>query len=253
MKMKRTIAMLLLLALTWMQGVGASATGWYIKRNGNAPPILSPEFQTIERYDGYYIDRNAASTGEKVLYLTFDAGYENGNIEKILDVLRQEGVPGAFFVLSHLILKNTELVKRMQREGHLVCNHTKNHKDMTACSREEMIKNLTDLEKICYEKTGKYPAKYFRFPEGNFDEPALATARELGYKSIFWSLAYADWDNAHQPKPEKAKKLLLANTHAGAVVLLHPTSSTNAAILKSLIEEWRAMGYRFGTLDELTR
>lgn len=207
----------------------------------------------ILSYDGYYIDPHVDDESERrVLYLTFDAGYENGNVEKILDTLAAENVPAAFFVLDHLILDNTELVMRMQKEGHLVCNHTKNHKDMTKCPKEEMVKNLTDLEKLCEEKTGCAMSKYFRFPEGRFSEEALACAQELGYQTIFWSFAYADWDNDKQPDPERAKKKILENTHNGAVILLHPTSATNAAILPDLIREWKAAGYTFGTLDELT-
>ena len=122
---------------------------------------------------------------------------------------------------------------------------------MTAVSREEMIKNLTDLEKIYEEKTGKSLAKFFRFPEGRFNKETVEVASTLGYKTVFWSLAYADWDNDRQPNPDKSIKLLLDNTHNGAVVLLHPTSKTNTLILQRLIKSWREKGYRFGTLDEL--
>ena len=229
------------------------AIGFYIPRAGNKRPRLPAEETVIEEHGGYYIDRHVDDESERrVLYLTFDAGYENGNVEKILDTLAAEEVPAAFFVLDHLILENTDLVCRMQKEGHLVCNHTKNHKDMTKCQKEEMVKNLTDLEKLCEEKTGSALAKYFRFPEGRFSEDALMTAEELGYKTIFWSFAYADWDNGKQPDPARAKKKILENTHNGAVILLHPTSATNAEILPELIREWKAMGYSFGTLDELT-
>jgi peptidoglycan-N-acetylmuramic acid deacetylase len=122
---------------------------------------------------------------------------------------------------------------------------------MTSVSREEMIKNLTDLEKIYEEKTGNSLSKSFRFPEGRFNKESIEVASELGYKTVFWSLAYADWDNERQPDAEKSIKLLLDNTHNGAIVLLHPTSKTNALILPKLIQSWRKMGYRFGTLDEL--
>lgn len=256
--MKRILAFLCcvsLLALVCSVSVSAAGKGqgFYIPRAGGKRPRLPADESVILSYDGYYIDPHVDDESERrVLYLTFDAGYENGNVEKILDTLATENVPAAFFVLDHLILDNTELVMRMQKEGHLVCNHTKNHKDMTKCQKEEMVKNLTDLEKLCEEKTGCAMSKYFRFPEGRFSEEALACAQELGYQTIFWSFAYADWDNDKQPDPERAKKKILENTHNGAVILLHPTSATNAAILPDLIREWKAAGYTFGTLDELT-
>lgn len=251
----------LILSLSLLAGASvlpaAAAVGeaksWYVPRNGGLRPVFSEEQARVSLYDGYYMDAKVDDgSGDRVLYLTFDAGYENGNVEKILDALRDEGVPAAFFILDHLLLENSDLVIRMQKEGHLVCNHTKNHKDMTKCQKEEMIKNLTDLEKLCEEKTGKALEKYFRFPEGRYSESSLATARELGYKSIFWSFAYADWDNAKQPDPKRATEKILKYTHNGAVILLHPTSATNAEILPALLKEWKRQGYRFGTLHELT-
>lgn len=225
---------------------------WYVRYNGKKQPHLPKEVTFGECDDVYWIDRNHGDDcEEKVIYLTFDAGYENGNVEKILDTLKAENVHGAFFILAHPVLKNTDLVKRMKEEGHLVCNHTKNHKNMTEVSAEEMKKNLTDLEKIYHEKTGYDLDKYFRFPEGEYNGDCLAVAKELGYKTVFWSFGYADWDNAKQPDPEKARKKILENTHNGEVILLHPTSETNAQILPELIRAWREAGFRFGTLDEL--
>lgn len=256
--MKRILAVLCMLSLLFSAfcfsgSAEGKAIGFYIPRAGGKRPRLPAEEAIIEKHGGYYIDRHVDDDSERrVLYLTFDAGYENGNVKKILDTLAAEDVPAAFFVLDHLILENTDLVCRMQKEGHLVCNHTKNHKDMTKCTKEEMKKNLTDLEKLCEEKTGCALAKYFRFPEGRFNEDALVTAEELGYRTVFWSFAYADWDNGKQPDPARAKKKILENTHNGEVILLHPTSATNAEILPELIREWKAMGYTFGTLDELT-
>ena len=140
----------------------------------------------------------------------------------------------------------------MSDEGHLVCNHTKRHRDLTGCTREEIESDLSALEAIYTEKTGLSLAKYFRFPEGKYSKEALESVKSLGYKTVFWSFAYADWDNKRQPSPEFAKTKILSNTHNGAVILLHPNSKTNALILSELIDEWRNMGYSFGTLDELT-
>ena len=247
------LAMLILLSSVINAKATSSAYAWFIKRNGNNTPGFSQESLMVESNNGFYIDKNAAKNCDKILYLTFDAGYENGNIEKTLDILKSENVPAAFFVLDNLILKNTDLIMRMESEGHLVCNHTKNHRDLTKCTKEEIVKNITDLEKIYEEKTGNALAKYFRFPEGRYSEEALKVVSDMGYKTIFWSFAYDDWDNTRQPNIEKAYKKVLSNTHDGAVLLFHPTSNTNVEILPSLIKEWQAMGYRFGTLDELTK
>lgn len=226
---------------------------WYIKRNGNSRPGFPKEANAVAEHGGYFIDeRFSESSAEKRLYITFDAGYENGNIEKILDVLKKENVPAAFFLLDNVILKNSDLVIRMANEGHLICNHTRNHKDLSNASEAEIAESLASLEKICEEKTGITMAKYFRFPEGKYSITALKRIEKLGYKTIFWSFGYDDWDNNRQPNSEKAIKKILDNTHNGEILLLHPTSATNAEILPTLISEWRKMGYTFGTLDELT-
>ena len=228
--------------------------GWYIKRNGNLRPEIQPEQELIYCYDGYFIDKKLKDNDEKkIIYLTFDLGYENGNTEKILNVLKNENVTAAFFVLDNIIVKNTDLVTRMAEEGHIICNHTKNHRNICNLSADEIEKNLTELEKLYTEKTGREMSKYFRFPEGRYSENALRCVQKLGYKSIFWSFAYDDWDNNRQPSESKAIKKILSNTHNGAVMLFHPTSETNAKIFKTLIDEWRKMGYSFGTLDELVK
>ncbi len=235
-------------------GIFAEAQGWYAVRNKeHKQPRLDAAQQIIEKYSGYYVDkRHSDNDEEKVIYLTFDAGYENGNIEKILNTLKDEDVKAAFFILENLINRNTDLVKRMADEGHTVCNHTASHKDMTKVENiEDFSAELSALEKIYFEKTGNEMAKFYRPPEGRYDEKSLGFADELGYKTIFWSLAYADWDNNKQPSTEKAMKILLDNIHNGAIILLHPTSATNAEILPKFISALRERGYRFGTLDEL--
>jgi peptidoglycan-N-acetylmuramic acid deacetylase len=227
---------------------------WYIKRNGNNRPIIQKEQKMIYNYDGYFLDKKVSDDDErKVIYLTFDVGYENGNTSKIMDSLKKESVPAAFFVLDNVILKNTDLVMRMIDEGHLVCNHTKNHKNLCNATDEEIVKNITALEKIYEEKTDCQLAKYFRFPEGKYSENALRCVQKLGYKTIFWSFAYDDWDNNRQSGEKKAIKKILENTHNGAVMLFHPTSDTNAKIFPTLIKAWKDMGYTFGTLDELVK
>ena len=224
---------------------------WYIKKRGNEVPIFPDNANMVLENGGAFIDENAARCGEKKLYLTFDAGYENGNIEKILDVMKEAKVTGAFFILSNLIDKNPELVIRMANEGHLVCNHTSNHKDITKLTDAEVLANLGRLETKYKEVTGLEMEKIFRFPEGRCSERTLKLLKDNGYKTVFWSMAYDDWDNSRQMNPDVAKAKLLSTTHDGAILLLHPTSATNAAILGELICEWKNQGYSFGSLKDI--
>ena len=260
MRKKTTFSLLILICIAILMSSYISASqnttyNWYCKRNKeHKQPTVDPNMQWIENYNGYYVDKaHGDSSEEKVIYLTFDAGYENGNVEKILDVMKQESVRGAFFILGHLITSHPELVKRMAEEGHTVCNHTNRHKDMTQIGEFEAFREeLEALENLYRETVGYQLAPYYRPPEGKFDQRSMEYANRLGYKTIFWSLAYADWDNNKQPEAKAAKAKLLENIHNGAVILLHPTSATNAQILGDLIRELKEQGYRFGTLDELT-
>ncbi|MBR5515800.1 MAG: polysaccharide deacetylase family protein [Clostridia bacterium] len=255
---KAIISVILCVVLIVSVSIGAfgysrQPHGWYCMRSGNLAPKIEPQLAFIEKYNGYYLDKNATEK-DKVIYLTFDAGYENGNIEKILDILKKQDVKGAFFVLENLIKRDTELVCRMAKEGHLVCNHTASHKDMTAICNIESFKNeLVALENVYKEYTGKEMEKFYRPPEGKFSEENMYFANKLGYSTVFWSLAYADWDNNAQPDPKEAINKLLSNTHNGMVLLLHPTSATNAEILETLIIKWKELGYRFGDLNELCK
>ena len=234
-----------------------TAYNWYCKRTtDNSQPALDPMFSFIDEYDAYYIDNKNCdyTSDDKVIYLTFDAGYENGNIEKILDLLKEKKVTGAFFILENLVKRNPLLIKRMADEGHLICNHTASHKDMTKVTDISNFKcELDKLESVCMEETGVSVSKYYRPPEGRFSEMNLSYADELGYKTIFWSFAYADWDNNAQMSEKDAIEKVLNGTHNGEVILLHPTSATNAAILDDLIDAWKKDGFTFGTLDELTK
>ena len=187
------------------------------------------------------------------MYLTFDAGYETGNVAKILDAMKEEGVTGTFFVLGNLIEKNGDLIKRMAEEGHTVANHTFSHKNMTKVdSYEDFCAELQRLEIAYKSLTGEDMPKYYRPPEGVFDERTMKFAKDAGYKTIFWSFAYADWDNNKQMSPERAKAKIMENIHNGAVILLHPTSATNAEIIGDVIRELKQEGYRFGSMEELT-
>ena len=232
-----------------------NAYHWYcVHVKNHVQPSVGTDIAFVEGLDGYYIDHAHASIddADKVIYLTFDAGYENGNVAKILDILKEESVPAAFFVLGNLIRREPELVKRMAEEGHLVCNHTVRHKDMSNFCEADFLAELKDLEKIYEEHTGYQMAKYYRPPEGCFSKENMESAKKNGYKTVFWSFAYPDWDNGRQMSNEKAKKIIMENIHNGEVMLLHPTSQTNADILGDVIRKLKENGYRFGTLDELT-
>ena len=187
---------------------------------------------------------------EKVLYLTFDAGYEDGCTARILDALAKHNAKAAFFLVGHYMQTNADLVRRMASEGHTVANHTMHHPDMSAKTRTDFEGELRDLEALYREITGGELAKFYRPPQGVYSEENLRQAQSMGYRTVFWSLAYVDWQDA-QPTREQAFAKLLPRTHNGAVILLHSTSETNAQILDELLTKWEEMGYRFGTLDEL--
>ncbi len=229
---------------------GALETGnWGLSfRTEGSAPIGPADAQTLAKYDAVYL----GDTAEKVLCLTFDAGYENGCTAKILDTLKAHNVPAAFFLVGNYMEKNADLVRRMVDEGHIVGNHTMHHYDMSKLSEKEAFsKELTDLEALFQEVTGKELPKYYRPPQGIYSEENLKMAKELGYRTVFWSLAYVDWQNDAQPTAEYAFSKLLPRTHNGAVVLLHSTSATNAQILDELLTAWENLGYRFISLEEL--
>ena len=217
-------------------------------RQEGAAPIGSAGVDQLKKYDAAYIGNQQ----EKVLYLTFDAGYENGCTEKILDTLKKHEVKAAFFLVGNYIEKNADLVRRMVEEGHIVGNHTMHHYDMSKISEKGAFsKELTDLEALYKETTGQEMPRFYRPPQGIYSEENLKMAQELGYKTVFWSLAYVDWNNDAQPTKEQAFGKLLPRTHNGAVVLLHSTSQTNADILDELLTRWEAQGYTFASVEKL--
>ena len=255
--MKKRDLLILLIAVVIALAVSVSvfassalSTGsWGLSfRQEGAPPIGNAGKDQLRQYQAAYI----GNTNEKVLYLTFDAGYENGCTAKILDTLKEKQVPAAFFLVGNYIRQSPDLVRRMVAEGHTVGNHTMHHYDMSRLSdKTAFSKELTDLEALYKETVGQELPKFYRPPQGIYSEENLKMAQELGYKTLFWSLAYVDWNNDAQPTREAAFAKLLPRTHNGAVVLLHSTSKTNAEILGELIDKWKEAGYRFGTLDEL--
>lgn len=213
-------------------------------------PVGNATFDELAQYDAYY----AEDTDEKVLYLTFDAGYENGNTEPILDALAKHSVSATFFVVGTYIDSEPELIKRMVEEGHTVGNHTWHHPDMSQiATMDSFKKELVDVEDAYRDVTGQEMTKFYRPPQGKYNVENLAMAKELGYHTFFWSLAYVDWYENDQPSKEKAFDKLLGRIHPGAIVLLHSTSSTNAEILDELLGKWEDMGYSFGSLKDLVK
>lgn len=204
----------------------------------------------LKKYDAYF----CGDEDQPVIYLTFDAGYENGYTAQILDVLRSHNAPAAFFLVGNYLQQEPELVQRMLDEGHIVGNHTWSHPDIaTVQTKEALAEQLTKLEDLFREVTGQEMSKYYRPPQGKYSQDNLELAQSLGYTTVFWSLAYVDWYENDQPTRDQAFAKLIPRIHNGAVVLLHSTSRTNAEILDELLSAWEDLGYRFGTLDELTQ
>jgi peptidoglycan-N-acetylmuramic acid deacetylase len=212
------------------------------------PPVANATADELGQYDAAYI----GDTGEKTIYLTFDCGYENGNTETILNVLKAHNAKAAFFVVGNYLETEPDLVKRMAEEGHTVGNHTWSHPDMSAISDLTAFQEQLGKVEAAYETiTGQEMSHYYRPPQGVYSQENLKMAQELGYQTVFWSLAYVDWKVDDQPSEAEAMEKLTSRIHNGAVVLLHNTSSTNGAILDRLLTAWEDMGYCFGTLDEL--
>lgn len=246
-----TIALFVFSSLTSSALPSDKSFSWFFKKtDDHTQPPEPTELSFIDKYPVRWIDKSAKN--DKVIYLTFDAGYENGNVSRILDALKENEATGTFFILENLVLRSPELVMRMYNEGHTIGNHTMKHPDMTAIADKAIFsKQITGLEKCCLEKLGIQISDYFRPPQGKVSERMLDYLEKLGKKTVFWSFAYADWDNSHQPNEEKAIENILAHTHNGMVILIHPTSKTNADILPTLLKKWKEEGYRFGTMDEL--
>ncbi len=224
----------------WGLGFGKAGS----KPTGNA------SIDEMKKYDAYYM----AEGEEKVLYLTFDCGYENGNTGAILDALKKHNAPAAFFVVGHYLETAPELVKRMVEEGHTVGNHTYHHPDMSKLSDEASFrKEVEGVSEKYKEITGTDMAMYYRPPQGKYSTENLQMAKDLGFSTFFWSLAYVDWNVDKQPSREDAMKKLTSRVHPGAIVLLHNTSKTNGEILDELLTKWEEMGYTFRELSDFTK
>lgn len=262
--MKKYVMLLLLFVFAYVLGGGIGVLANALERNSmkedceenwglgfsteGKPPTANATPDELKKYDAYYI----GDTKKKVIYLTFDAGYENGYTPAILDALKKHNVQVTFFLVGNYVKKCPNLVKRMVEEGHTIANHTNNHPNMSNISSVDSFKKeLCDLEAECEASSGQKMDKFYRPPQGKYSVENLKMAKELGYKTFFWSLAYVDWYQDKQPTKEQAFKKLLGRIHPGAIVLLHSTSKTNSEILDELLTKWEEMGYSFGTLQNI--
>ena len=229
------------------ENISNKKISWGIKRNNNhGQPDVGKDYQQILEESGGIC---LGDKETKNIYLTFDEGYEAGYTEQILDILKENDVKATFFLTAHYVNTQEELVKRMIDEGHIIGNHTVNHKSMPSLSEEEIRKEVLDLHQVMNEKFG-YEMKYIRPPKGEFSERTLKITNSLGYKTVMWSFAYEDWNEDKQPDEEKSKQKILDNLHNGEIMLLHGNSKTNTNILDSVIKETKNIGYTFKSLDE---
>lgn len=228
----------------------AQSTGWGLSfQEEGKRPAGNASIDDLKQYNAYY----ASDTDQKIIYLTFDAGYENGNTPAILDALKNHQAPAVFFVVGNFIKDNPDLIRRILADDHIIGNHTMTHPDLPQISSMDAFqKELQDVEELYTSLTGKAMTKFYRPPRGIYNTENLSMAKELGYSTFFWSLAYVDWIQDQQPSREEAFQKLLPRIHPGAIVLLHNTSSTNAEILDELLTKWEEMGYEFHSLKELT-
>jgi peptidoglycan-N-acetylmuramic acid deacetylase len=223
---------------------------WYYVGKGKDQIAEGPKESVgfLKENSAYYL----GDTSNKVLYLTFDEGYENGNTGKILDILKECKVPAAFFVVKPYIDTQPELVKRMVDEGHVVGNHTVHHPSIAQIrDKEKFDAEFTGVENAFKELTGQDMPKFFRPPMGKYSKKSLEMTKGLGYKTIFWSFAYKDWLVNNQPSESYAVEKICKGAHPGSVMLLHAVSNTNTKVLSSVIKTLQQEGYEFKSLNEL--
>ncbi|ENZ01940.1 delta-lactam-biosynthetic de-N-acetylase [Clostridium thermobutyricum] len=243
------IISILMIPFTKVFSQSNSEYSWYfVSRGKNTTPEAPKESASfLSETDSYFL----GDTSKKEIFLTFDEGYENGNTEKILDILKETNVKSTFFVVKPYITSYPNLIKRMVDEGHIVGNHSSKHLSMPTLTNEAFNKEFKDVEDAYRDVTGKEIPKFFRPPMGKYSKDSLIKTKELGYKSIFWSFAYRDWLVDSQPSPEEGKKKILSSVHPGCIMLLHAVSDTNVKILKDVLTTLQNEGYTFKTLNDL--
>lgn len=246
---KYLITMFAILSLIPELNVLGGSGDWGLSYTSKgSTPVGNETKDYLEKFDAYFV----GDTEDNKIYLTFDAGYENGYTEGILDILKEKEVPATFFLVGTYIRDNPELINRMVKEGHIVGNHTMSHPDMSAISKKEaFIKEIAETEEVYKSIVGEDMLKLYRPPRGKYSQSNMEMAKELGYKTIFWSLAYVDWNDNSQPTKEQAFSKLIPRIHQGAILLLHNTSKTNLLILEELIDKYEELGFEFESLDNL--
>lgn len=243
-----SIMILFLTIITHNIQVDALGYGWGYKKNSEHQiPDIGKYSEMLKKYGAYYVDYS----GEKVVYLTFDNGYEQGYTEGILEILKQENVPATFFVTGHYVNSEPALVTRMVDEGHIIGNHSYHHPDFSIMSKNAIKEELETLEQAVADISEQKELKYLRPPRGTFNEQSLSWSNELGYIHIFWSLAFNDWNTNQQKGWKFAYDQIMEQIHPGAIALLHTVSSDNAEALPHVISELKKQGYEFKSLDDL--
>lgn len=224
------------------------AHSYGVAKNGEANTISknAQKFFDENNFNAFCLD---TKSDEKVLYLTFDCGYENGYTSKILDVLKEKNVNAAFFCTLPQVKENPDLIRRMIDEGHIVGNHSNTHPSFAEISTEQIEQEVKEMENYLKSEFN-YSEPYFRFPKGEYNEVALNKLNELGYTCVFWSLAYADWDLNNQKGKDYAFDTVTSRLHSGAVILLHSVSPDNANALGDIIDEAQRQGYKFLSLRD---
>lgn len=229
---------------------GTEVDTWCFKRMADHVPSGTYEHFRIKDYHGAYLNDHVKE-GDKVIYLTFDCGYASKRSIPILDTLKKHGVKASFFVTKMYLEKCSDLAARMKEEGHMVCNHTVSHTDLTSKTLEEVVAEIFDVEEFFYEKTGYEMDRYFRMPEGTYSKQLMTIVNDAGYMSVFWSLAYNDYDTKNQPAPGFVLDHFTKFHHNGAVALMHNDSQSNVDELDAVLTLLENEGYRFGLLSEL--
>lgn len=235
------------------EGISKAYNSWWFKRNADHMPSGAQEEIDIAKYNAFYKDDSVMqkSVPDKVIYLTFDCGYENGYTEGMLDVLKKHKAPAAFFVTQTYIRDNVAITKRMKEEGHIVGNHTITHPNLSEASLDKIMEEILGCQDYMKEATGYEMDLFFRPPKGEYSEYLLKAAQDLGYATIFWSMAYLDYDVNRQPSVEHVIEHFQKYYHPGAIPLIHNVSSANAGALDTVLTNLEQEGYRFGSLYEL--
>ncbi|MCR5704940.1 MAG: polysaccharide deacetylase family protein [Eubacterium sp.] len=227
--------------------------GLNLRTDHKLPAVSKPAGVSLKKYHTYYYGSKAYRKKKKVIYLTFDCGYENGNTKKILKILKKKKIKAIFFVTEPYIKENTKLVKQMKKQGHLVGNHTCTHPRLPDISVGRMKKELKQCRKTMKKLTGYNLDSYMRPPEGEYSVRVMKVAKDMGYNTMLWSLALYDYDVNNQPAVSYVVDKFKKHHFCGMMPLLHVISSADTKALPKIISYLKKQGYRFGTVDEFAK